>query len=511
MKHDGRRKARLVAGGHLTKEPLESVCSGVVSLQSLRLVIFLAELNDLKLMQADVGNAYLEAKTQEKVYIIAGKEFEELEGHVLVIHKALYGLRSSGARWHERFADTLREMGFTPSKADPDVWMRLVNDHYEYIAVYVDDLLIASKDPRSILDLLKTKYGYKLKGDGEVEYHLGMDFGRDPDGTLYFGPQRYVKKMIDNYELLFGEKPKEYITPLEKTDHPELDNTEELDSSGISMYQSLIGSLQWAVSLGRFDIATAVMSMSRYRAAPGVGHLERLKRIYGYLRKFHHASIRVRTHQPNYEHLQHKDHSWLYSVYGKCTEEIPEDIPTPLGKSVLLATYLDANLYHDYTTGRSVTGILQFVNTTPIDWLSKRQATVETATYGLEFVAARQATDKSLDLRLTLRYLGVPIKDATYMFCDNQSVVTSGSIPHSLLQKRHNALAYHRVREAIAAGITKLFHIDGTMNPADVLTKHLGFQQAWPHLQPLLFWRGDTATIPQKHHTTLQPKGSDTT
>ena len=97
IKHDGRRKARLVAGGHLTSTPIDSVYSGVVSIRSLRIVIFLAELNGLELLQADVGNAYLEAKTKEKVYIIAGSEFEELEGHVLIIHKALYGLKSSGA------------------------------------------------------------------------------------------------------------------------------------------------------------------------------------------------------------------------------------------------------------------------------------------------------------------------------------------------------------------------------------------------------------------------------
>jgi hypothetical protein len=115
VKHDGRHKARMVAGGHLTPVPLESVYSGVVSLQSLRIVVFLAELNSLKLWGADIGNAYLEAKTKERAFVVAGPEFAELEGHILVINKALYGLRSSGLRWHERFADTLWDLGFTAS------------------------------------------------------------------------------------------------------------------------------------------------------------------------------------------------------------------------------------------------------------------------------------------------------------------------------------------------------------------------------------------------------------
>ena len=112
IKHDGRHKARLVADGHLTDVPLESVYSGVVTLRGFRLVLFLGELNDLETWSTDVGNAYLEAYTSEKVYIIAGKEFGEREGHILLIKKALYGLRSSGARWHDRLAEVLREMSF---------------------------------------------------------------------------------------------------------------------------------------------------------------------------------------------------------------------------------------------------------------------------------------------------------------------------------------------------------------------------------------------------------------
>jgi Reverse transcriptase (RNA-dependent DNA polymerase) len=98
IKHDGRHKARLVADGHLTDIPIDSVYSGVVSLRGFRLVLFLAELNDLQLWATDTGNAYLEAYTTEKVYIKAGPEFGEREGHILVISKALYGLHSSGAR-----------------------------------------------------------------------------------------------------------------------------------------------------------------------------------------------------------------------------------------------------------------------------------------------------------------------------------------------------------------------------------------------------------------------------
>jgi hypothetical protein len=174
IKHDGRHKARFVGSGHLTNVPTESVYSGVVSLQRVCMVTFLSELNGMELWATDTGNAYLEAYTAEKLYIVAGPEFGELEGHMLIISKAPYALRSSRLRWHERFSQCLREMGFEPCKAEPDIWMRRVDNLYEYIAVYVDDLCISSKDPKAITDTLTEQYGFKLKGTGPIDYHLGM-------------------------------------------------------------------------------------------------------------------------------------------------------------------------------------------------------------------------------------------------------------------------------------------------------------------------------------------------
>jgi len=207
VKHDGRHKARLVTDGHLTDTPVESACSGVVSLRGLRTVAFLAELNDLQLWATDVGNACLEALSLEKNYIIAGPEFGELEGHALVIHKALYGLRTSGLRWHEAFADCLCDMGFEPSKAEPDIWMRRNGDVYEHVAAHVDDLAIAAKDPKEITDILCKKHGFKLKGTGPIGFHLGCGFYHNEDGELCVSPKRYIEKMADTYlHLLHVER-----------------------------------------------------------------------------------------------------------------------------------------------------------------------------------------------------------------------------------------------------------------------------------------------------------------
>jgi hypothetical protein len=302
----------------------------------------------------------------------------------------------------------------------------------------------------------------------------------------------YIEKMVATYEFMFGEKPKHYASPLEKRDHPECDSSDLLDKEGIQRYQSLVGSMQWAVSIRRIDITTAVMTMSGFRTARRKGHLERLKRIYGYLSKMRNAKFRICTGEPDYSGLPTQDFDWARSAYGEVKESIPEN-----ALHITLTNYVDANLFHNILNGRSVTGILHFFNKTPIEWFSKKQATVETASYGSEYVAAHTCVEQGINLRLYLRYLGVPIREKSYMFGDHESVVNTGSSihPHAKLHKRHMALSFHRVREAIATGIYEFHNINGTVNAADVLIKHWGYGQVWTLLQPLLIYMGDTANL----------------
>ena len=149
--------------------------------------------------------------------------------------------------------------------------------------------------------------------------------------------------------------------------------------------------------------------MSRSRSTPRKGHLERLQRVYGYVLKTKNYSTRCRTEEPDYSYLPNMKYDWSYTVHGNVQEIIPNNCPKPLGKSVTTTTTLDANLLHCLASGVSLSACLHFYNQTPTDWYSKKHATVETATYGSEFVAAKTATEQIMDLRYTLRYLGFPI------------------------------------------------------------------------------------------------------
>ena len=470
-------------------------------------------------MGADVGNAYLEALTNETIYFIAGPEFAPfgLEGHTMVLYKALYGLRSSGQEWHKALSKTLKAEGFKPSLADPDVWMRK-NDKlqlWEYICVYVDDLALSMENGRAFLDKLQKPidaggYGYKIKCDGPLTYHLGCDYYRDKDGTLAYQPKKYIEKMMETYVRLFNTNPTPYTSALPPGDHPELDESPLLEGPDITIYLSLIGQTHWLINLGSIHVMQAVVALSAFRAAPRQGHLDRVKRVYGFVHKYKEAAIRIRTGIPNYQEIdnQYPDFDWAESVYGTEPEELPMNMPEPLGKWVRITEYVDANLYFDLLSGRACTGILIFINQTSIEWYSKKQSTVATATFGSEFVAAKTAVEKAQDLRYTLRMLGIPVDYRTYMFGDNASVITQSTIPHSQLAKRHHALAYHYVRESVANGTIHFVHIAGINNLADCLTKFLGYQQCYPLLRPILFWLGDTKDIPPDKRTPKKKKSS---
>ena len=183
-----------------------------------------------------------------------------MEGHVLIISKALYGLCTSGKQFDEVFTDTLHMEGFMPCKADSDVWMRHNNNPYEYVAVYVDNLLCTMKDPRSFLNCLIKVHQHKLKGDEPLSFHLCCDFSHNPDGTHYYQLKKYISKMLNTYECMFpGETLKKQSSPILKGDQPELDGSEFVSEEDKAKYMSMISTAQWLVTLRRLDMLSSCL------------------------------------------------------------------------------------------------------------------------------------------------------------------------------------------------------------------------------------------------------------
>ena len=148
-------------------------------------------------------------------------------------------------------------------------------------------------------------------------------------------------------------------------------------------------------------------------------------------------------------------------------------MPSPRGAPVKMLCFVDASHASNRVTMRSHTGILIKLNGAPISWYSKRQNTVESSTFGSEFIALRIAAEMCQSLRYKLRMFGVPVDGPTSVFCDNQSVTNNVSVPTSLLNKKHNAICYHKVRECVASGWLRVGWIESKRNLADLFTKVL--------------------------------------
>ena len=497
IKMDFTRKARFVAGGHMTDPPTSLTYSSVVARDSVRLAFLIAAMNDLDLLAADIGNAYLNAYTKEKVHTECGLEFgHEFVGQTAIIDRALYGLKSSGAAWCSLFASTLSDLEFTSCLADPDVWMREAvkptgEEYYEYIFVYFDDLLVLSHNPSSIMNTIGDSYCLKNDSVQKPTTYLGAQIKefRHPENPMTsmwsISADQYIKDALHNLEfnLQRMEKrlPTKVTTPLSSNYRPELDMTPYLDDDFTRFYQQLIGILRWSVELGRIDIHLPVALLAQHLAQPQVGHLDQVFHIFAYLKQHSRSRIVMDPTKPMVDQEQFVKMDWN-AFYPDAKEQIPPNAPTPRGNSILISCFVDADHAGNQVTRRSHTGIIIFCNRAPIIWFSKRQNTIETSMFGSEFIAARIAVELIEGLRYKLRMFGIPIDGPTNMYCDNGSVVVNCTKPESTLKKKHNSIAYHKVRESVAQGTIRIAKENGDTNLADVLTKPL----AGPRLKELI-------------------------
>ena len=208
-----------------------------------------------------------------------------------------------------------------------------------------------------------------------------------------------------------------------------------------------------------------------------LGREAAVQRIFGYLKAHRDGQIILDPGEPNIrkQALVNTGFNWK-ELYPDACEDVTFDFIQPQGEKVTFTCYVDADHARDKLTRKSVTGIILLMNNTPIVWISKRQKTVETSTYGSELIAARMAVDLLVEWRYKARVLGLELEKESWLLGDNMSVVLNTTLPSSSLKKKHQACNYHRVREAIAGGYLIFGHIDSQENVADICTKPLVLQ-----------------------------------
>ena len=519
VRFDLTRKARLVAGGHRNKEvPQHSRFSSVASRDSVRIGFLIAALNDLSIATTDIGNAYLNALPKEKVHVTVGPELfgAEYEGSTAVIVRALYGLKSAGNAWREHFSTFIRtDLGYDPTTADPDVYRKPEVDangkeYYSYLIIYVDDVLCVHHHPKMIMDQIGQTFRLKNGFDEQPKTYLGTDvrnwtYERDngTEGKCWaLGSQGYVKEALRICEARMKEHRLFYTssrrkgkdTPFKSSDYrPELDCTDFCSSDLANLYQQLIGILRWICELGRMDILHEVSILSQYLAQPRTGHLQEAVNIFFYLK--HHdrswvvmdpTTFEIEWHPKTNEPSPEERALAMSHIYPDAVDEQPYNMPKPRGNSITISMFVDADHAGNRITRRSHTGIVIFCNLSPIIWYSKRQNTVETSTFGSEFIALKIAAELNDALIYKLRMFGVPISGPTRVMCDNEAVVKSSSFAESTLKKKHCSIAFHRVREAVASSRMLIYYEQSSSNLADLFTKVLPHTKRLPLVQALL-------------------------
>jgi hypothetical protein len=358
----------------------------------------------------------------------------------------------------------------------------------------VDDILAVSHQPEIIMNTIKKAYHLKEEPTMPTTY-LGStikqwSIPREAHKVWSMNSQCYIKEAIRCLENELQKSGMKLVgkpnTPMPQNYCPELDISPILGPKQANYYQSLIGVLSWAIELGRIDIFVDVSMLSSHLAEPRIGHLQQVLHIFTYLKHHDQSTIVFDPTSVDWDDSQFPEYEWQ-ELYKDAKEPIPPNAPEPRGNSMQINAFVDANHAGDCLSRRSQTGNLIFLNRAPIIWYSKKQNTVESASFGSEFVAMQVGVEMIESLRYKLRMFGIPIDGPTNTFCDNKSVVTNSTIPTSQLKKKHNSIAYHRIREAVASKTIQIAKVNSKENLTDFLTKPLGAADLKAMIQQILW------------------------
>ena len=219
--------------------------------------------------------------------------------------------------------------------------------------------------------------------------------------------------------------------------------------------------------------------LSSCLALPREGHLQALFHIFSYLGAKHNAELVFDPSLPDIDYSCFPLEDWSDTIYadendGQLGEAVPDDMPSSRGAGFVMLAFVYSDHARDLLIRRSRTGFLIYLNLALIHLYFKKQTSIETSSFGSEFVAMKQVTEYIWGLRYKLKMMGIPVVGCDFVFSDNQSVLKNSSLPDSKLNNKSNSIAYHHVREGVARDEWRTAYIKTNLNRADLLTKNLG-------------------------------------
>jgi hypothetical protein len=369
-----------------------------------------------------------------------GCEQKGKEHLVCKVNKGLYGLKQSAREWAKRLTDYLTKIGFEPLKADSNVFVKGDIRTGVTITVYVDDIKLIGSDRaanKQVIEQLSREF--KVTNLGDISYYLGMEIKRDRSKrTIKLNQRAYIEKILDKFG--YSRTGRTVKTPM--VTGQKLDAYDGIaTAASIRDFAAQLGSIMYAMTITRPDIAFAVSTLAQHTKNPGPDHWQALKRIFLYLRS-----------------------TMDYCIIFGGTDTDNNN----------LSGYTDASFAEDPATRRSTGAYVFMLNGGPVSWTSKRQATVALSTTEAEYMALCQATREAAWLRQLLTELGFcQSKEPIKIHADNQSAIALGKNPEFRKRSKHIDVQYHYVRQEIEDNRVTVPYLPTGQMIADGLTKAL--------------------------------------
>ncbi|KAG8497793.1 hypothetical protein CXB51_007423 [Gossypium anomalum] len=407
-----RYKARLVAKDYsqIPGVDFTDVFSPVVKHSSIRALLSIVAMHDLKLERLDVKTAFLHGELEEDIYMQQPEGFivSEKEDYVCLLRKSLYGLKQSPRQWYKRFDSFMASHDFKRSSLDSCVYFKKnSNGSFVYLLLYVDDMLIAVKDKGEIRKVkAQLSEEFEMKDLGPAKKILGMEILRDRKASkLYLSQKGYIEKVLCRFNM---QSAKPVSTPLaayfrlSSALSPQSDD--EIEYMLHVPYSSAVGSLMYAMVCSRPDLSYAV------------------------------------------------------SAFGRTKDGV-------IG-------YVDVDFTGDLDRRRSLTGYVFTIEGCVISWKAILQTTVALSTTEAEHMAITEACKEAIWLKGLFSELNKDLQIST-VFCDSQNAIflTKDQMFHE--RTKHIDVRYHFVRDIIARGDIVVSKISTHENPADMMTKSL--------------------------------------
>ncbi|KAG8501467.1 hypothetical protein CXB51_003773 [Gossypium anomalum] len=419
-----------------------NVFSPVVKHSSIRALLGIVAMHDLELEQLDVKTAFLHGELEEDIYMqqLEGFIVSEKEDYVYLLRKSLYGLKQSPRQWYKRFDSFMASHDFKRSSLDSCVYFKKnSNGSFVYLLLYVDDMLIATKDKGEIRKVkAQLSEEFEMKDLGPAKKILRMEILRDRKASkLYLSQKGYIEKVLCRFNM---QSAKPVSTPLaahfrlSSALSPQSDD--EIEYMSHVPYSSAVGSLMYAMVCSCPDLSYAVSAVSRYMANPGKDHWKAVQWILRYLRGTTDVCLQ----------------------FGRTKDGV-------IG-------YVDTDFAGDLDRRKSLTGYVFTIGGCAISWKATLQTTVALSTTEAEYMAITEACKEAIWLKGLFSELNEDLQIST-VFCDSQSAIflTKDQMFHE--RTKHIDVRYHFVRDIIARGDIVVRKISTHENPADMMTKSL--------------------------------------